>query len=263
MIRIDDLDDARLEPYRSLKDRELAREGGLFLAESKRLVLRAIEAGIELRSVLTDERRADEVAAVLGDRAPLYVVTDDAMKHVAGYAIHTGVLAVGRRPDPVPLTSLMGLARDPVTLLVVPQIKDQTNLGSLMRIAAAFGVTALVLGPECCDPFYRRSVRVSMGAVFHLPIHRSADLLADLDLLHDRFGVDRIATVLDTDAEPLHAARRGPRLAVLLGHEVDGLPPDVVARCDRRVTIPVHMGTDSLNVSIAAAVFCYHFTKPA
>ena len=263
MIRITDASDARLDPYRNLRDRVLARDGGRFLAESKAIVRRALDAGLRFESVLADERRADEMVEAVGDRSPLYVVPESVMTALAGFDIHTGVLAVAYRPPAIGAMELLRDAYDPVTLLVAPKVKEPANLGALVRTAAAFGVTGLIIGPECCDPFYRRAVRVSMGAVFRLPIVRSGDIIADLQHLHDVFHVQRIATVLDESAEPLHTADRPTRIALLMGHEVTGVTDAEVAACDRRVTIPVHLGTDSLNVSVAAAVFCYHFMSPA
>jgi tRNA G18 (ribose-2'-O)-methylase SpoU len=142
--------------------------------------------------------------------------------------------------------------------VVCPLITNVQNLGSLIRIAAAFGANAMILGEQCCDPFFRQSVRVSMGTVFKLPIRRSDDLPYDLQrLAKARF--ERVATVLSPDAQPLATARRTEKLALLLGGEADGLEESFVALCDRRVTIPMRHGTDSLNVAVAAGIFLYHF----
>jgi TrmH family RNA methyltransferase len=130
-----------------------------------------------------------------------------------------------------------------------------------MRIAAAFGAGGFMLGPQCCDPFYRQSIRVSMGAVFSLNLYQSDDLMRDLKRLQSEWDVELAATVLDDSAEPLSGAARKPRMALLFGNEAQGLSREVVAACDRRITIPMKLGTDSLNVAIAAAVCLYHFTR--
>jgi tRNA G18 (ribose-2'-O)-methylase SpoU len=139
-------------------------------------------------------------------------------------------------------------------------VQDPTNLGSINRSAAAFGCASLVLGSQCADPFSRRVLRVSMGAALHLPIVESRDLAADLDVLR-RADFTLVATVIDPTAEPLATFQRPEKLALLLGSEGHGLGPDWLSMCDRRVTIPMQLGIDSLNVAIAAAVFLYHLQR--
>ena len=148
-------------------------------------------------------------------------------------------------------------AHRPALLAVCQEISNTENMGSLIRVSAAFGADALVLGERCCDPYYRQSVRVSMGAVFSLPIVRSSDLAADLEAL-SKHGVQRLAAVLSSDAEPLTRVRRELRMAVVFGNEAQGLDPQTISHCDRHVTIPMRRGTDSLNVAAAAAVFLFH-----
>jgi tRNA G18 (ribose-2'-O)-methylase SpoU len=130
-----------------------------------------------------------------------------------------------------------------------------------MRIAAGFGADAMILGPQCCDPFYRQAIRVSMGAVFSLNLLQSDDLLQDLGRLKNEWKVESIATVLDESAEPLQSARRSQRIAILFGNEAQGLSRQMIEVCDRRITIPMKLGTDSLNVSVAAGVVLYHFVN--
>lgn len=264
MISITDFDDPRLDPYRNLRDRELAA-GGRFIAEGRRITQRLLASGLGVESVLAEERRAPEVVEASSGRAPLYVVPKELMTRIAGFAIHTGVLSVGLRPPPLVLDDMMSRVALPYTLLVAPILKEPANLGALIRTAAAFGATGLLLGPQCCDPFLRRTIRVSMATVFRLPIIHSDDLTGDLSRLRDRWNVELCATVLAADAEPLYRARRDPArdgVAILLGHEVEGLDEQTVRLCDRKITIPMHLGTDSLNISVAAAICCYHFMAP-
>jgi tRNA G18 (ribose-2'-O)-methylase SpoU len=134
-------------------------------------------------------------------------------------------------------------------------------MGAMVRICAAFGVDAMVLGERCCDPFLRQAVRVSMGTIFRLPLVRSSNLLNDLRRFREEFGVELAATVLAEDAEPLDQATRPERFGLLFGNEAQGLDDQYVRACDRRITIPMRLGTDSLNVSVAAAVFLYQFTR--
>jgi tRNA G18 (ribose-2'-O)-methylase SpoU len=147
------------------------------------------------------------------------------------------------------------------TLLICPEIEKTDNLGALIRIAAAFGVHAMILGERCCDPFFRQSVRVSMGAAFVLPIVRTDDLARDLQRLRADYNVELLATVLDTGAEELQHVIPPRKMGLLLGNEAQGIGPEYLKLCDRRVTIPMKLGTDSLNVAVAAGVFLYHFTR--
>jgi tRNA G18 (ribose-2'-O)-methylase SpoU len=262
-IPIHDASDPRLDYYRGLRDRRLADARGRFIAEGKRLTERLIASTLTVESILVDDRRADEIIAIAPPEVPVYKASREVMAQLAGFAIHTGVLSVGMRPRNPTIDELVDDASGPITLMIAPMLKEPANVGAMVRTCAAFGVTGLIIGPQCCDPFYRRAVRVSMGTVFRLPIRRSEDLAADLHALRECHRVQCLATTLN-DAELLHDMQRprNDRLALLLGHEVEGLEPELEALCDRRVTLPMHLGTDSLNVSVAAAVFCYHFIRP-
>lgn len=261
-LGISTLDDPRLEAYRNLKDRELARVSGRFIAEGRQVVLRLLQSDFPVESVLLARRRCDEMAPYLPADLPLYVIPDELMQHVVGFKFHSGVIACGRRKPPVSLDAVMGRLSSRATLMVCPDIANTENLGALMRIAAGFGAEAMILGPQSCDPFYRQSIRVSMGAVFTLKLFQSNDLISDLRCIKNDWNIELFATVLDEAAEPLaKARRRRERLALVLGNEAQGLSPQVVAMCDRRVTIPMKLGTDSLNVAIAAAVCLYHFCR--
>jgi tRNA G18 (ribose-2'-O)-methylase SpoU len=259
IIPVDTLDDPRIAPYRNVKDRDLAAAGNRFLAESEAVVRRLLGSGLAVESVLLAQRRQEEIAPIIPPQVPVYIVSDSLMKQILGFKFHSGVMACGVRPPPLAVAALLERLGAQATLMILPEIANTENLGALMRIAAGFGVDGLILGPRSCDPFYRQSIRVSMGAVFSLRIVQSTDLCDDLLRLRAA-GVELIATVLDPSAEPLPAARPPERMALLFGNEAQGLAADVIEQCHRRVTIPMHLGTDSLNVAIAAAVCCYHFS---
>jgi tRNA G18 (ribose-2'-O)-methylase SpoU len=191
---------------------------------------------------------------------PFYVAPSEIVNGVIGFKFHSGVIAVGHRPASVSLNDLLEPPELPRTFLVCPELANTENLGGLIRIAAAFGVDAVILGERSCDPFFRQSVRVSMGSVFKLPIVQSTNIIEDLHLMRSR-GVELIASVLEESAESLSTVKRAPRIAILFGNEAQGLSAEHIALCDRRVTIPMKLGTDSLNVAIAAAVFLYEFTR--
>ena len=263
VVSVPTLDDPRLAPYRNLKDRELARGGDRFIAEGEHVVRRLLASDYPVESLLLTRRRAEEVAPLAPSEVPVYVADDSLVHQVVGFKFHSGVMGVGRRKPGVSVGAWMAevRSRERLTLVVLPDIANTENLGSLVRIGAAFGADAVVLGRQCCDPFWRQSIRVSMGTVFSLPILRSDDLLRDLGDLRTRHDVELAAAVVGADAQPLAASHRRDRLALLFGNEAQGLSAEYVRACDRRVTIPMHLGTDSLNVAVAAAVFLYHFTK--
>lgn len=261
VLQIDSLDDPRVAPYRNLKDRELAREGNRFIAEGEQVVRRLIESDCPVDSVLLSDRRAGEIAPIVPEPVPVYVLPDVLVHQVLGYKFHSGVMACGVRKASTPLDEAIGRLDRQATIMILPEIANTENLGLLMRIAAGFGVDALLLGERSCDPFYRQSVRVSMGAVFRLNLIQSGDLMTDLERLKSRWGFELAAAVLDDDAVSLETVARPARLGLVFGNEAQGLPLDVIAACNRKITIPMKLGTDSLNVAVAAAVFLYHFGR--
>ena len=265
---VDDLADPRLAVYRDLKDRELAARDGLFIVEGAYAVQRMLAAGIEVHSLLLAQRRVDAFAPLAPEGVPVYVLPNALIDRVVGFQFHSGVLACGRRPVNPTLEQVLADVADgaAATLVVCPQVINHENIGALVRVAAAFGARGLLVGAESCDPYWRRAIRVSMGAVFALPIIRSENLAQDLRQLQRQWQFQLAAAVTDVDAEPLAQARRPrhpDRLALLFGPEAHGLDDLWLRRCDRRITIPMQLGTDSLNVAVAAAVCLYHFTQTA
>jgi tRNA G18 (ribose-2'-O)-methylase SpoU len=261
IIRIDSLDDPRVANYRNLKDRELERRGRFFIAEGEYIVRRLLASDFPVDSVLLAERRASVMAPLVPEPIPVYVVAQETMNQILGLKFHSGIMACGVRKPRRTLDEVVPKRGGRLTLVILPDISNVENIGALVRLSAGFGADALILGERCHDPWWRQSVRVSMGTIFFLPIVQSDDLLRDLRRLRDEWGVELAATVLDATAEPLELAKRPERFALLFGGEAQGLEPQVVAACDRRVTIPMHHGTDSLNVAVAAGIFLYHFTR--
>jgi len=254
-IRIDDPADPRLADYRGLTDTALRRiaepAGGLYIAESAKVISRAVAAGHRPRSVLVQEKWVDDVAVLAGD-APVYVVPDTVAEQLTGFAVHRGALAAMHRPEQPDPVALLDSAR---TIVVLEDIVDHTNVGAAFRAAAALGADAVLVSPRCGDPLYRRSVRVSMGTVFQVPWARLPEWDAAASLFASA-GVHLAALALSDDAVPLDdfAAARPDRLAILMGSEGDGLSTEALAAADTIVTIPMSRGVDSLNVASAAAV---------
>ncbi|HEY5314342.1 MAG TPA: RNA methyltransferase [Pirellulales bacterium] len=260
-IRIASLDDPRLEPFRELKKTNATRWQGQFVVEGDKLVRRLLASGLEIESVLAGEHLAAEFESLLPPHVPLLVVPAADVPRIVGFSFHRGVLACGRRPSSgAALDVLVGHAGCR-NLVICPQVLDPQNLGSIVRSSAALGADGIVLGPGCCDVYCRRVLRVSMGAVFQLPVVISSDVVADLLRLRDEAGFELVATVLDADAEPLARASRPQRLGLVLGSEGHGLDARIAALCERRVTIAMCRGTDSLNVAVATGVLLYHFLR--
>jgi tRNA G18 (ribose-2'-O)-methylase SpoU len=249
-IEISEADDPRVAEYGRLKERWLNAEGGRFVAESERVVRRLIESGLGVHSVLLTAPRLATLADALGGAFPVYLAPQELLDRIAGFHVHRGCLAVGARPGAGAIPA--GARR----LVVLEDLTDVDNLGAIARHAAAFGADALVLSPRCADPFYRKAIRVSLGAVFTLPIVRLARWPDDLRALRAD-GIELVGAVLEPGATPL--ARFGPpaRAALLFGAEGPGLSLAARALCDHRVTIPMSPGADSLNVATAAALFLY------
>jgi tRNA G18 (ribose-2'-O)-methylase SpoU len=259
---IDDLADARLDPYRNLKETNQTRREGFFIAEGEKLVLRLLDSPHPVVSVLTSTSHVERIAPQVPAGVPVLVVSPSAVEALVGFNFHRGVLACGRRTPGPSVRDVLAERPGRLTLVLCPDIKDPENLGAIFRISRAFGVDAAVLGPHCCDPFSRRVLRVSMGTVLRLPVVRSADFLGDLRELRSA-GVQLGATVLDPSVEPLEGAVRAERFGLLFGSEGYGLEAPVIEQCDRRFTIRMEGGTDSLNVAVSAGIFLYHFTRPA
>lgn len=248
-IEIADPNDPRVAGYRTLKERAVI-EGGRFVAESERVVRRLIGSGLGVESVLLTPPRLATLGDALTGPFPVYVAPQAVLDGIAGFHVHRGCLALGLRP------AATGLPAGARTIVALEDLTDVDNLGAIARHAAAFGADALFLSPRCADPFYRKAIRVSVGAVFGLPIVRAARWPDELIALRAS-GVSVVGAVLDPDATPLERFSRPPRVALLFGAEGPGLSAGARAACDQRVTIRMSPGADSLNVATAAALFLY------
>ncbi|GAA4600303.1 tRNA G18 (ribose-2'-O)-methylase SpoU [Actinoplanes octamycinicus] len=261
-IAITTPDDPRIGDYRALTDLELRTRweppNGLFIAEGELVIQRALRAGYRLRSALVDEKRADQLTGLPAD-APLYAAAPPVLESITGFHVHRGILAsFHRRPLPS-LADLLGSARN---LAVLEGLNTHTNLGALFRSAAALGIDAIVLSPNCADPLYRRAVRVSMGEVFAIPYTKAETWPDPLTAIRDA-GFTLLAMTPAPDAVALQRLtpeqRRRP--ALLLGAEGPGLTAEALRASDVRVAIPMHNNVDSLNVATAAAITFYELTR--
>lgn len=261
LISVADESTQLLQDYLNLTDvalrRTLEPAGGLYIAESFKVIERAIRAGHRPRSLLIQNQWADqalELTSGIPD-CPIYVVTSELSQRIAGYDIHRGVLASMYRPE---LPTLDDVLKDARRVVILEDIVDHTNVGAIFRAAAGFGVDAVLVTERCADPLYRRSVRVSMGTVFQVPWTRLPQWSESAEVLH-RHGFHMAALALSDDAISLRAfASQTPeRVAVVMGTEGDGLTSQALSAVDSTVTIPMMNGVDSLNVASACAVALY------
>ncbi|WP_300266023.1 RNA methyltransferase [Microbacterium sp.] len=261
---VTDAGDPRLADYRGLTDTALRRvqepHGGLYIAESAKVIARAVAAGHRPRSVMLQRRWLAGVEEILTDSdTPVYLVPDEVAEQVTGYPVHRGALAAMHRPVQ---PSLAELVRDANLVLILEDLIEHSNVGSAFRAAAGLGADAVLVSRRCADPLYRRSVKVSMGGVFHVPWARMGtwpDTAAELRTA----GFSIAALALSDDAVPLdaYAARRPEKVALALGTEGSGLSDAALRLADQVVTIPMHGGVDSLNVASAAAIALWALSR--
>lgn len=258
ILRVTDLTADGLADYSRLTDVALRRvsepEGGLYIAESTKVITRALAAGHRPRSVLLQEQWLEDVAPLLADfpDVPVFVGEPALLEQLTGYHLHRGALAAMHRP---PLPDPRELVRDARRVVVLEDIVDHTNVGAIVRNCAALGADALLVTPRCADPLYRRSVRVSMGTIFQVPWTR-IDPWPESIMLLKSYGFETVGLALTSDSLSLDqfAADVPERLALILGSEGDGLSASTIAAADVIVRIPMGGGVDSLNVAAASAV---------
>ncbi|WP_313575741.1 RNA methyltransferase [Brevundimonas sp.] len=261
-ISVLDPDDPRIAAFRDVKERDLTGRQGLFVAEGE-VVLRVLASEASRCapvSVLIAEKRLEGLREALerlpGD-VPVHVASQSVLNAVAGFDLHRGILALGRKPEAVEPGALLDSLPERAVVVVACGIGNHDNMGGLFRNAAAFGAGAVLLDRTCCDPFYRKAIRVSVGAVLRTPMATGLEAEAMIDLLQGR-GFEVLALTPSAD-QALAELKPSRRTALLLGSEGPGLPRDLIARC-RPVGIRMAGGFDSLNVATTSAVALHHLT---
>ncbi|GAA0946507.1 RNA methyltransferase [Actinocorallia libanotica] len=269
LIHVPDAADPRLADYVRLTDGQLRRSleaaEGLFIAEGAKVIRRALASGHLPRSILMAERWLDSLADVLPALdCPVYLVSDATAEALTGFAVHRGALASLTR---LPLPDLPDVLASARRVIILEDLVNHTNVGAIFRCAAALDVDAVILAPRCADPLYRRSVKVSMGAVFAVPYARMTDWHKDLSQVRAA-GFRLLALTPADDALDLEDAvtSSGGKVGLLLGSEGDGLSSHWISEADAAVRIPMSptalaKGVDSLNVVAAAAIACYTLTR--
>ncbi len=261
LIAITDPADPRVADYRTLRDAELRKryehEAGVLIAEGPAVVRQLVASRYPTRSLLLEAARAEELCPLAPSGVPVYVAQRDLLYEIVAFRMHQGALACGGRlPDLAAADVLRGARR----ALVLDAMNDHENMGALFRTARAFSVDAVLLGPTAADPLYRRSVRVSMGHVLHVPFARMPALPGGLDELR-RAGLATVALTPDPSAPELGDLDAARPLALLLGAEGPGLDRETIAAADVRARIPTSAEVDSLNVGAAVAI-ALHALRP-
>lgn len=268
LIHLSDPDDPRVADYTSLTDvalrRKLEPERGMYLAESSKVLRRALDAGHHPRSFFMAQKWVADLEDVLDayPDVPVYVGSDDVLEAITGFHLHRGAMAAMQRPAPVSLESVLAGAR---RVAIIEDVVDHTNVGAIFRSAAALEVDAVLVTPRCADPLYRRAIRVSMGTVFQVPWMRLGHWTADLQNVKDA-GFLTAALALKEDSLTLDELGQrvrgsGEKLALILGTEGQGLGEATIHHADVTVKIPMSHGVDSLNVAAASAVAFWE-TRP-
>ena len=271
IIEITDFHAPELDPYARLTQNQLRNrlepEKGIFIAESPKVIDRALDAGYKPVSLLMERKQITGPAAGILSRcgdAPVYTADREMLAELTGFELTRGVLCAFHRPAPRPVEELCKNAR---RVAVLEGIVDSTNVGAIFRSAAALNMDAVLINPSCCDPLCRRAVRVSMGTVFQVPWGQLGETPADWpekgrDILHS-LGFKTAAMALSDRSVSIDDEQlaKEPKLAIVLGTEGDGLAAGTIASCDYTVKIPMSHGVDSLNVAAASAVAFWQLGK--
>ena len=260
VIEITDFSAPELDVYARLTEAQLLNRfepaKGMFIAESPKVIHRALDGGYEPVSLLMEAREV--LARCPG--VPVYTADEELLCNLTGYHLTRGVLCAMRRPG---LSSVEDICAGAARIVVLENVQNPTNVGAIFRSAAALGMDAVLLTPGCSDPLYRRSARVSMGTVFQIPWTFTGDWPGEGMAQLSRLGFKTAAMALSDDSVSIDDRRlmAEEKLAVILGSEGDGLTETTIARCDYTVKIPMYHGVDSLNVAAASAVAFWQLRK--
>ncbi len=252
---ITDPSDRRIEAYREIRERDLVGRQNRFVAEG-RVVLNVLasQSRFECESVLVLENKLAGIGPVLEslpENVPIYVAAKNVIDRIAGFPVHRGILAIGRRKEMEAPASLLARLPASAVVLVLSGISNHDNIGGIFRNAAAFGAAAVLLDPQCCDPLYRKAIRVSVGGVLKVPFARIDSVGEAIGLLSGH-GFDCWA-LSPAGTHSIDSCRFSPRTAFILGSEGDGLAPEVL-QSSNTMRIPIMGSFDSLNVATSSAI---------
>ncbi len=263
IIEVKDINAPELAVFWKLTESQLRNrlepEKGIFIAESPKVINTALDNGYVPTALLTEKRHLDgqakEIIARLGEHVPVYTGERETLASLTGYELTRGVLCAMKRP---PEKDLGEIVEGKTRIAVLEGIVDSTNIGAIFRSAAALGMDAVLLSKGCCDPYNRRSVRVSMGTVFQVPWTYIEDASALKEYDFKTCAMALTDDSVSIDDEKLNSEKK---LCVVLGAEGDGLSRKTITACDYTVKIPMYHGVDSLNVAAASAVAFWQLRK--
>jgi len=271
VIGIRSLEDERVEVFRAVRDKDLRGRRKLFMGESELVLLRMLRHPERVHSVLLSPRAHARLAGKLEvlegveREVAVYVAEPGLMTEITGFHIHRGVLAAGIRPGAWELTVDRALGhlkgRERLLLVLAEGLTNVDNLGAVFRNAAGFGVDGIVLDRTCCDPLYRKAIRVSMGHALTVPYAVSGEWGADLKRLKEEWGLMLVGAEVLDEAAALWEMPRAERLGVMFGTERHGLSEEAMGMCDAICQIPMREGAESINVAVASAVFLYEVRR--
>ncbi|WP_372721711.1 TrmH family RNA methyltransferase [Novipirellula sp.] len=263
VIQATGIDDPRIAMYRDLRHRELSKDGSHFVVEGNWVVRRLIESDYKIESILVQQHRSDEYAKIVPADVPIYTLSDTDISQLIGFEFHRGVLACGVRPEIPTIDDFIALPTIPKLSVALLGVSEPENVGSIFRSAAALGIDHLLVDRKTIDPFHRRVIRVSMAAVLKHRLFRLDDPLADLQRLTTATTVRTIASTLQSPATRLKDFRVNDKPALLIvGNEASGVELAIQNFASDRVTIPMQLGTDSLNVAVATAILMHALVDP-
>jgi tRNA G18 (ribose-2'-O)-methylase SpoU len=261
--RLESFDDPRLVAYRTMRRQYDHWEQEIFVAEGAKVVERLLESSISVTSVLMPEAALPHFESLLRKKAEqiaVFTAPKPMLEQLTGFSMYQGVLALARVPAPLTLDDLLAIPNRPRLFIALDGLSNAENLGVIMRNAVAFGAQALILNETGAPPYLRRAVRNSMGTVFKLPYLRSAALPTTLSELQ-KVGIAVVAAHPHTDKKLISQADFSSDCCIVFGSEGDGISSPVLAACSEAVAIPMHFGTDSLNVATSTAVFLYEVQR--
>src|SRR5579883_225471 len=256
---IESLDLPALQPYRTMRRQMEHRQQGIFVAEGEKVVRRLLESHLEVRSVLLPQKWFSELRPLLEARSEqtrVYLAEKSLLETLTGFSMYQGLLAVGKVPPQPSLDHILGTTPGPHLFVAVDGLSSAENLGAVVRNCAAFGAHAIITGESCPSPFLRRAVRSSMGAIFHVPVIESENLVRTLQHLRSN-GIRCIAAHPHATGQTPAKTDFKPGCCIVLGSEGYGLAPATLEACHQAAAVPMPQTVDSLNVASAAAVFLY------
>jgi tRNA G18 (ribose-2'-O)-methylase SpoU len=259
--RIRSLDSPELQPYRTLRRAVEHVRQGIFVAEGEKVVRRLLGSQIEIVSLLLTEEWLEGLQPGLGRISngvvEAWVAPKASLESIVGFHLHQGVMAIGRIPQPAKLEDVIRSASRSCMLVALDGLTNADNIGVVVRNCVAFGVDALIVPKNSGSPYLRRAVRMSMGAVFELPIVQVDNLLVAINELRDRLGVRAVAADPNPGAIRINDADFRGNVCIILGSEGSGISEEVLGACSERVRIPIAHGTDSLNVATASGILLF------